>query len=186
MITEPTSPLLRWLAVSVVLATGWLYYNRSVAPLRHSHRTALGAIAELNENIRNSAEAIEEIKAFKERVAQAHAEVDELVRDIPTASALFWFPARMSRHFTRFGIPQAATRHNSTLEEPTFRNYERTFWAVELPMTEEKDLSKVLLAVAELESQDVLVRVLDFAVRPSSEDPSKPVAIINVTALARR
>lgn len=179
-------PLFSWLAVGLVLVIGWSFYNHAIAPLRHSLRTTSYGIEELKQNISSAETALEEIRVRKEQVARTWAEVDLLVRDIPTASALFWFPVRMKRHFTRFAIPDAVTRLNSTLDEPTFPNYQRTYWAVELPMQSENDISKVLLAVAELDAQDVLVRVLDFAIRPSSEDPTKQISIINVAALARR
>lgn len=168
------------------LGLAWLIYSLSITPLQRRATEFQRTAADLRGRIASARHTIEETKKQEEAVASARAELQRIQGDLPTGSAMAWFPNRMKRHFDKLGIPDSATRLNTALNEPDMPDYERSYWAVDLPIrATTADMSKLLIAVAELEEAEPLVKVMDLAIR-QDDDSGRRTAVINVTTLVRR
>lgn len=163
-----------------------LIYGLSITPLQRREAEFQRTGADLRGRIAAARHTIQEAKEQEQAVASARAELQRFQRDLPTGSAMAWFPSRMKRHFDNLGIPDSATRLNTALNEPDMPNYERSYWAVHLPIQgTSADISKLLISVAELEEAEPLVKVIDLAIR-QDDDSGLRTAVINVTTLVRR
>jgi hypothetical protein len=168
-----------------ILGIAWATYSVSIAPLQRSERELLGTLTDRRERIDAARKTIEEIKQQEQATAGARAELQRLHRDLPAGSVMSWFPSRMKQHFDRLGISDSVTRLNNALDEPEMPGYQRTYWAVDLPIQgAARDISSLLIAVAELEKAEPIVKVIDLAIR--QDDDSHRIAVINVTALVRK
>jgi Tfp pilus assembly protein PilO len=186
MIRVGGTGVVRWATASVALLGGlWLGYSVAILPLQRREQQSLGKLADLRERIQATRKTIQEVKQQEQATASSRAELDRLERELPTGSALAWFPVRMKQHFDRFGLSDSVTRLNTSLDEPNMPGYQRTYWAVDLPMQgSAKDFSSLLIAVAELEESDPIIEVLDLSIRRENASLA-PTAIVNVAALVR-
>lgn len=177
----------RWLLAGGLMILGcWALHGAWIAPLRESERIAAQRIEELSGKLESAHAAIEEVRTLEQRAASARAELDRWRRERPAASAMLWFPERIREHFRRAGFAEAVTRLNTTRAEAKLPRFQRSFWAMELPLRAQPgEIGKVLLAAAELEQAEPHVRVLDFAIRRGAGDTHQLTAVLNVSTLAR-
>ncbi len=169
-----------------MLGLASLMYSLSIVPLQRRATEFQHTAADLRGRIASARRTIQEAKAQEHAVASARAELQRFQRDLPTGSAMAWFPSRMKRHFDNLGIPDSATRLNTALNEPDLPDYERSYWAVDLPIQgNAAGISNLLIAVAALEEAESLVKVIDLAIR-QDDDSGRRTAVINVTTLVRR
>ena len=177
----------RWLGlVCLVLTAGWAFHSLKIAPLRKQESAARRIAFPLREKIAEARGVIQESETIREQISRARAEVAALHAHQPSGSAHVWFPAQMKKHFSTLGT-DAITRLNTTTKEPGLPDFERSFWAVEMPLGKTSaDVRTACLAIAEIEPLDPAVRVLDAAIRPDADDPDRRVAVINVSVLSKK
>ncbi len=177
---------LRWLAVGAFgLAAGWTFYSRSSAPLGSPEAEARRAA--LHTQIADARTTIRDVQALEAKLTRERSELASLHAGVPASSALVWFPERMKRHFERSGVAEAVTRLNTTIEEPELPDFERIYWAVELPVgNSSAEVREMCLAIAELEPLDPSIRVLDTEIRPDANDPTRRLLVMNVAVLSRK
>ena len=164
----------------------WLLMAEGIRPLRKRDRANQEKTAELRNEAAAARRTIQDVQDKERETAPVQAEFERWSRERPADSAVVWFPERISAHFKRFAVATAATRLNTILEDPDLPGFQRSFWAVELPLgAGVGEISKVLLAVSELERAERHVRVIDFAIRPAAENPQAQTAVLNCSTLAR-
>ena len=177
-----------WVCVTLLLAmVAGGFYRGSIVPMRERLAENQRRIAELSGNVEHAKKRIKETQEMERRASGARAELVRWNRQRAAASAMVWFPENLKGYFRRFGIVDAVTRLNTVRPEPELPGYQRSYWAVDLPIQDGTvEFGKVLMAVGELEQAEPHVRVLDFAVRRDSANPARRTAVINLSTLARR
>ena len=172
--------------ICLALAAGQVFYNMQIAPLREQERAARRICASLQGRLTEAGGVIHEVDALGEQVNRARSEIEALHARQPSGPTLVWFPAQMRKHFSTLGI-EAVTRLNTMTQEPGLPTFERAHWAVELPVGKTMaDFRSTCLAIAEIEPLDPAVRVLDAAIRPDTDDPTRRIAVINVSVLSKK
>jgi hypothetical protein len=169
----------------LALAVGWTFHGRSIVPLRQIEKDTLAEIVDLRASIKSAKVTIAETRTG-EQAARLSMSESQRPKDGPSGKpASVWLPALVKEHFTRLGIAEPVVRLNMTEEESAIPGYERAFWFVSLPIDEAgRNIATILLGVADLDQRNPLVRVLDFAVQPDSDDPMRRVATFNLTILS--
>ena len=98
-----------------------------------------------------------------------------------------WFPVKLRAHLRNFGITEATVRMNGSKPEPGVLGYERTYWRLTFPRQEGvRNISSILLALAEVEQIDRAVKILDFSLHSDPEPPHAPLGGVNIAALLRK
>lgn len=179
---------LHWPVVGVLtLAAGWAFHARWIAPLKEKESAHRLATAGLQERMAEARRAIEEVRELEVRKVSERHEIRALFANHPNDAAVIWFPERMKQHFERAGLGGAVTRLNTIRNEAELAGFERSYWAVELlvgPAT--KQVIEACMSVAEVESLDPSIRVLDVAIRPEPADPARRRMVMNVALLSRK
>jgi hypothetical protein len=172
--------------VCLALVAGQAFYSLQIAPLREQERAARRAGEALQGKIAEASGVVHEVHRLGEQASRAYTNLTALHAHQPSGSIHLWFPAQMKKHFSTLGI-EAVTRLNTTAKEPGQPDFERTYWAVELPVgNSTADVRAACLAIAEIEPLDPAVRVLDTVIRPVAGDPIRRAAVINVSVLSRK
>lgn len=176
----------RWLAAGgLALAAGWAFYAQSIAPLRQREPEARRSIATLKKQIADALSSIGEVRALEAQVSRERSELHSLHRDLPSGSAVVWFPERVRKHFASLGVAGAVARLNTVLDEREPPGFERTYWAVEMPVgSSSREIRAACAAIAGIEPLDPSVWMLDVAIRPDAGDPTRSLAVINVAVLS--
>lgn len=168
------------------LAAGWQVYTRSIVPLKAQAAEARRATSDLKVRIEGAHRTIAEIRALEQGAGDARGGLESPEGDIPSGSALVWFPSRMEKHFSKMGFPGVVTRLNTTLLDPELHAFERTYWIVQLPVeSSPAEFRKACLAITDIEPGDPSIRVLDAEIRNDANEPSRRVMVMNVSVLAR-
>lgn len=171
----------------LALAAGWQVYGRLIAPLKELATEARRDVTDLRGRIDGAQKTIAEIQLLEQSASGARGELQSFQADIPPGSPLVWFPPRMEKHFGRMGLSRAVTRLNTALDEPGLPDFERTYWAVELPVGNSSgEFRRACLAIAEIEPVDPSIRVLDVEIRRDANDPTRHLMVMNVAILARK
>ena len=171
----------------LTLAAGWAFHARWIAPLKEKEQAHRRAAAGLTERISEAQKAIGEVRALEVQNDAERQEIQALFAGHPSDSAVVWFPERMKQHFERAGLGGAVTRLNTTRDEAGLPGFERSYWAVELPVgAATPKVIEACMSVAEMEPLDPAIRVLDVAIRPESGDPSRRQVVMNVALLSRK
>ena len=138
----------------------------------------------LQQQIQAARKSTQEIKQQEQASAKARGQLQRAQGDPPAGSALVWLPSRIKRHFDRAGIRDSVTRLNTAADEPRIPGYERTYWAVDLPLSGTPDELRLLLrAVSTLEEAEPAVLVIDLGVRVNPETQLR-AGVINISALS--
>jgi hypothetical protein len=186
-IAFPSISLQHLLSACVTLAAGWAFYSNSIAPLGERERQTVQKVAEMQAFLAHAQKEVKAVQSLEEELGRARVEHYRLTGDVPQGSAMVWLPDRLKQHFGRHGIRDCTAQFNTSIDEPALPGYERTYWAVNLPLRElSQDLETVFMAVSNLEQTDPIVRIVDAAVRPDLQNPSRRVAVVNVGALVRK
>lgn len=179
---------MRWPVLGLLtLASGWAFHVRWIAPLQEKESTHRSAAAGLRERIGEAQKAIAEVRVLDTRRDAERHEIKALFASHPNDAAVVWFPERMKQHFTRAGFAGAVTRMNTTRAEAGLPGFERSFWAVEVPVgaSSQKAL-EACLAVAEIEPLDPAIRVLDVTVHPPTGATAERHVVMNLALLSRK
>lgn len=179
---------LRWLtAGGVAVVAGWTFYAQSIAPLRQREKEARHSIAALKVQLADARGSVAAVRELETQVSRERGEMNSLLKDLPAGSAMVWMPELVKAHFGSFGIAVEVVRLNTAVEEPGLPGYQRVYWSVALPVGEAaRNVTGMLLAVAELEQQNSFLKVLDFSVQPNPENPRLRIGAVNIAALVRR
>lgn len=172
---------------ALALIAGWQIHNRSTAPLRQQEAEILSDVADLKERIAGARKAFAEIRAQEASMTTIRAELMRLEGERRAGSPIVWVPALVKEHFARSGTAVLLTRLNTTQDMPNLPGYARGFWSTALPIDEAGgNIATITRGVVDLEQQNPCVRVLDFAICPDPEHPSRRVALMNLTVLIRK
>ena len=170
----------RCLAIgSLILAAGAVFYEQSNRYSRARESAALhGKIVEAQRLIAESMH-------FDARLLELGAPAQRpLETNLPVGSAQVWLPELVRKHFKAVGHEVAIVRLTSLHEVPETQEFQRGYWSVGLPVDEAgDDVPGLLSAVAQFESQNSYVRVLDFTIGTDPENPGKRIAGMNLTTL---
>ena len=126
------------MAVCAAGGAVWCIYSDRIAPLAAQEKEASRSVAELRERVQAARKSVKEIHKLEEQALQAQAAIVPLPSDLPSGAALVWFPARLKKHFDRFGIAVGITRLSTVREEPHLPGYKRSFWWIELPVLKDE------------------------------------------------
>lgn len=171
----------------LALAAGWQVYGRLIVPLKEQATEARRDVSDLKGRIEGARKTIAEIRALEQAANVTRRELQSLEGNIPRGSPLVWFPGQMEKHFRSMGLSGAVTRLNTAIDEPGQPDFERTYWAVELPVgVSSGDVRKACFAVAEIERVDPSIRVLDMEIRNDANDPTRHLLVMNVAILSRK
>lgn len=175
------------LGASGVAAMAWWACGQLVAPSIEREKADRSAITSLQERIERARIAIREVQALESGSAAVHATVAQLEKEMPAQAAKVGLPELVKQQFGEFGLSVAIVRMNAVREEPVLPGYSRGFWSVAVPIQEgDHSAAGSLLAAAEFEQRHPFVKVVDFAIRPDPENPSRRIALLNVAALIRQ
>lgn len=175
------------LAGAMALVAGWDYQAALVAPFRVKESEALRDAAKLGERIEEGRKTIAEIQAQEAAAGRVRSELTQLQSDLPTGPAMVSLPALVKEHFERSSVAVQLIRLNTTRDEPDVPGYQRGFWSVALAIDEAgRNISKLLLAVADLDREYPFLRVLDFGIRPDPEHPGARIASLNIAVFIRK
>ena len=175
------------LAASGVAGMAWWACGQLIAPFLEREKADRSVIARLQEHTERARIAIREVQALESGSAAVRAKIAQLDNEIPAESAKVGVPALVKQHFAGFGLSEAIVRMNAVREEAALPGYSRGYWSVALPIPEaDRSAAASLLAAAEFEQRHPFVKVVDFAIRPDPENPSRRIALLNVAALIRQ
>jgi hypothetical protein len=177
-------------ALPLVLAAAglaWWTSVLSVAPWVERERRARAESAALKTRLEEAHAAIQKVRDLESDAQAVRRQIDQLAQEIPPGSATVWLPELVKEHFPKFGMNDVIVRMNTIRDVPELPGFHRGYWSVGVPLAETpRSAEGALLAVAEIEQQHPLVKVLDFAIRPDPEHPQGRVALLNVSALIRK
>ena len=174
-------------AFGLALAAGREKYASSLALLRERETEALRATASLGEQIQKAQATIADTQAKETAASRLRRELKDLECRFPEGSATLWLPALVREHFARSGISVRLIRLNTIQDEPDISGYERGVWSVVLPVEETgRNNPKWHLAVAQIESENPCLRVLDFATLPDPENSRGHLMSLTIAALVRK
>jgi hypothetical protein len=166
--------------LGLVFALGVAGPARRVDELRGALATINGQIQVANASIQETLKLERESSRMRMQLAYRHH---------AGASPLVWFPEEMSRFFEQFGIRDVSTRVNTGEAESGIPGYQRTFWAVALPLRDgATEMDRAILAISELERADRLLRVHSVSASASagSNVLGGRTATVTVSLLTRR
>lgn len=172
---------------ALTLAAGWAFHTRWITPLQENENGHRLAAAGLKARIAEAQNVIGEVRTLEEKRNAERREIQALFAGHPNDSAVVWFPERMKQHFDRAGFAGAVTRLNTTRDEAGLPGFQRSYWAVEVPVgATSQNALDACLSVAEIEPLDPSIRVLDVTVRPATGDSSPRRVVMNLALLSRK
>ncbi|MEQ1860758.1 MAG: hypothetical protein ABMA13_12560 [Chthoniobacteraceae bacterium] len=170
-----------------LVGAAWWFHSSRIAPLVEREVSLQSSLADVRQRLGAARVAARNIIEQEQKSADARAGLTALLGARPTGPAVVWFPVRLNSHLQRFGIAEAGIRLNATVPERGLAGFHRGYWHLNVPaQVGMKNLTGVLLAVAEIEEQESFVRVLDFSFQSSVEPPHWPAGGLNVAALLRK
>lgn len=170
----------------LALAAGWEFYNHSIRSLRKQETETLRDADDLRKRVEDAQQTIASIRTQEKDADRIRGELDRLQDILPAGSAMVSLPVLVKEHFARFGIAIPLIRLNTTQDEPRIPGYQRGFWSVALPIDDAgRNTTTMLLAVANLDTENSFIKVLDFAIRPDPENPDGRVGLLNLSAVIR-
>jgi hypothetical protein len=172
---------------ALALAAAWECHGRLIAPLRKLEAAAVADAGDMRERIGRAQKTIVETRTLEQDPAGARSQLRSLLGNRPSGSALVWFPARIEKHFGRLNGEGVVARFNSVLEQPELPDFERSHWAVEMPVGDTAAAFRdVCAAIADFESADPALRVLDVVIQPVPNDPMQRRLVMNLSFLCRK
>jgi hypothetical protein len=171
--------------VCAVAGLAWWAHGHLIVPLAGRGSVLRQQLEQVREHTAEARKTLRTVAALEAQTDDARAELERLQEGLPEGAALVWFPERMRKHFRDAGFDVVSVLPNTAADVPELPGFERSYWAVELPITGgAKEIRAALVGLAGLETADSFVRILDAAVRPDSQNPARQVAVANVVILA--
>ena len=184
----PRSPFLRRILTGgAALGAAWWCHSHWIAPLQRCEAESQRSLGEARLRLSDAREQIRKTGEQAPEAARVRASLEALHSDIPSEPTAVWLPVRIEKHLQSGGIAGAVIRMNSKSPEPGVAGYERSFWNLNVPRQDTmKNLDDVLLKLADIESKEPFVRILDLSFHSEAEHQHSPAGGVNVTALIPR
>ncbi len=180
------SRILMGLLVVTVSGAAWWRCTASIAPFGQREAKDQAESAGLRERLEKMQAVIREVGILEQTAGNARQQIASLQVEIPAGPASVWLPEQVKKHFARFGLTEAVVRMTTVQEVPDLPDHRRGYWSVALPIGDASYKAVgAFVAVAEFEEQHPLIKVLDFGIRPDSENPQSRVVLLNLKALVR-
>ena len=171
--------------VSAVAGLAWWAHGQLIVPLAARGSALRQQLDQVREHTAAARKSLRTITVLEAQKDDARAEMERLEEGLPEGAALVWAPERMRKHFRDAGFDAVSIQLNTFADVPELPCYERSYWAVELPIAGgAKELRAALVGLAGLEMADPFLRILDTAVRPDAQNPARQIAVANVVILA--
>jgi hypothetical protein len=176
-----------WLFRSAVVILAALLLNHyTLGPRRRQVNELTRQTQELRQSIAAARATVQTVKAQEQAASAVRFALRQRRQTLPSGEIIAWFPTRMKDHFAQMGIANAVTRLNTEFAEPNMPGFQRTYWAVDLPLPGSRsDMSRLLIAVAALEETDSIAKIMDLAIR-TEDSTGHRTAIMNVSALTEK
>ena len=166
-------------------AAAGLFYSFGIAAPRERVRTLDAELADVSARVGTASRAIAEVRDLERKCSHIRARLAQ--RGQLTSSPLLWFPEQMQSYFSRFGFENVAPRVNTSMEVAGLAGYQRTFWAVTLPLRgAASEVDRVLMAASELEAADPHVRVQTVSISTDAQALGGRCATVNASVLTRQ
>ena len=121
----------------------------------------------------------------RETIEQKQA-VQNLFRLHAEGSAYVWLPKVAAEHFQRSQIATSSIRMNTTQPDAKIPGIVHAYAGVAIPLPDlSVKLKGLFLSVADLEERNPGLRVTDFSIIPSPDDPTQRTVCLNIEALDR-
>lgn len=168
------------------LGVSWWFYSSTIAPLEKRKEEFLQRRADLRHRVVAGRLKLVAIKDAEQKLGTVRTNLNRLVGDNSGESPMVAFPADVAYHFAQLGFPSAVVRLATIEPDKDIADYDRIYWSIGLPIPmSDHSLKALLVAIANLEELDRLIKVTDFSVQPDSENPAQRNASIGVVILAR-
>jgi hypothetical protein len=165
----------------------WAVYHYAIAARYELHGQIAAQCATMRESIEKGQAEVELALTLEKEAAEARRELHRMGLDTPAEEAMVGVPTRVQAHFRRFGFAEPSVRMNSAIKDRKFPRYERIVWGVGLPMQHDsKDISRLLLAVAELQDAERNVHVSDVSIHEDGVHPGRQIATVTLSLLTLR
>lgn len=174
-------------ACAVGLATaGLLAYDGWILPSRQRNQELAQRVVAMTRDLQQARVTLQQVRDLENEASEARGALDRRVDRFSGDSAQVWLPALVKEHFKRFGIEIEVIRFNAVREAEGMPGYRRAYWGIGVPVPGgTTGISGLLYAVAELEQQNQILKVIDFEVRPNVENDLLLEGVMNVAALIR-
>ena len=184
MASTPSPILRRLLTGSAALGAAWWFHSHWIVPLQRCEVESQQTLAQSRARLSDAREQIRKTSERAPEAARVNALLKALHSGIPGEPTAVWLPVRIEKHLRSAGIVDTVIRMNATSPEPGIAGYERSFWNLNVPRQERmKNLDGVLLELADIESKEPFVRILDLYFHSEAEHQHSPAGGVNVTAL---
>jgi hypothetical protein len=174
----------------LLCATGgiaWWIYTHTIVPLQHRQEAFLHQRAELQESLDSTRSKLGAIKDNEQKISFARGALKGIVGPKGDESPLITLPQDLVDHFSRFGLPSATVRLVSAQPVPNLPEYQRLYWSIGIPISRtDKNVGGLLLAVAGLEQEDHIIKVLDFSLVPDPDDQSLRIAQVSLVVFCQK
>jgi hypothetical protein len=163
----------------------WWGHGKWITPLAEREWSMRQQLESTRAQVAAARKTLRTIAALEAQTDDARAELERLKQGLPEGSALVWFPERMRKHFRDAGFDAVSIQPNTKADVPELPGFERSYWAVELPIVGgAKQIRAALVGLAQLETAEPFLRILDAAIRRDAQDSARQVAVANVVILA--
>lgn len=176
-----------WLVICLVLAGAWLVFQLVIAPSHERERQIRTETAKVRQQIADGRNTLMEIRSLEIQTNIARNQLQRLDSEYPSSPAVVWIPERVQQHFGRSGFAELKTTVKNALNEPQLPGYERVSWSIEIPMQNvTRQMGGLLLAVADFEEKERIVRVADIAIEADAREPGSHAAVVHFSTLLRK
>ncbi len=167
-----------WVTAAVVFCCSVLY------PLWEKERNNQSKLDDLHGKIQRARKITALVETIGKRASETQESIARMTQARSMGPPLVWFPAKLERPLSRFGITQAKVRLNGTVPDPEKPELQRTFWNVSFPIQSGvPDIQALLLALTAIENQERYIRILDCAFTTNEAAPFQPAGTVNLSAI---
>lgn len=168
-------------------AIAWWTYTHTIVPLQHREESFLRQRAELQESLDSTRGKLSAIKDNEQKISFVRGALKGIVGPKVGDSPLVTLPQDLVDHFSRFGLHSASVRLASVQSVPNLPDYQRLYWSIGIPIAQnDKNVGGLLLAVAGLEQEDHIIKVLDFSLVPDPENRTLRVAQVSIVVFCHK
>ena len=186
----PTLPSHRAKAAGRILlgmsAVALVAYGGGIAPLQLRNRELERKVGAMTQDVERARALVQKERNLETEASLARRALQSRLEDYPEGSAMVWLPGVVRKHFQQIGMETGEIRARAAVEEPALPGYRRAQWVVSLPVeSAPAKLAAFLYAVADLEQQHEILKVIAFQVRPKVEEAQQFEAVLTIEAVIR-
>ena len=169
------------LAVLLLCALLYGYFNYLLGPLQQGEKNATNGIAAIGPQISDAKQQIAKAADLETKAPKATAFLSEIKDSIPDGEPIAWFPPKMADFFRAHGIDKCTTHMVSEAPDP-MPGFNKIVWSIDVPKVEFIPLG---MAIAALENDDPLTTILNVSVDATREDAQYQHATLILTTLVK-